>query len=97
MEYRCEDCCKNFSSKLSLTHHRDTAVYCLKLRGINHSKDEAICEHCSKKFSRKDILHTHLKTCKVLISEEREDCMSSLKNKISKHLELIRVHYPFLF
>jgi uncharacterized Zn-finger protein len=62
MSYKCDYCEKNFTSKVNLKKHVDTAKVCLNARGeepvVKH-----ICEYCGKIFTQKSNLGTHLKSC----------------------------------
>ena len=58
--YPCEHCQRTFTSKSNLSRHQSRARYCLQARGMEIKY--YTCQ-CSSRFTRKDDLHYHQKTC----------------------------------
>ena len=74
-DFKCEFCNKFFCSLSSLTNHKKTAKYCLKIQkekfpNMEIVKKEFKCEYFNKLFSSKNNLILHISTCKNKIEEE---------------------------
>jgi len=60
----CEFCKNVFSTKTNLNNHQKRAKYCLKLRGLDTTQTEHICDSCGKSFSGAYELKRHIGICK---------------------------------
>jgi len=83
----CIDCKNKFKTKESLSHHRKTAKYCLKLRGENAEINGIKCSGCNKNFTRKYTLKRHQINCNLKkehkqIKEEKQELKN--ENKMLK-------------
>lgn len=90
-EYKCEFCCKEFSTKTNLNTHQKTAKYCLEKQGMLFNNFN--CEYCNKTFS-KQRLNEHILLCKKQkdkyteeIVKQYEDCKSKLLEREAQLLE----------
>ena len=91
----CVFCKKIFQNNSSLTNHKKTAKYCLKIQGNEKDSLEYKCS-CDKVFYVKGHLITHEKTCNVknyaLIIKEKDKLLEEIvkekedKDKIIKEL-----------
>lgn len=80
----CEFCDKKFTTAFNLKNHKNTAVYCLKLRGGNVTKQYK-CEFCNENFTQKITLTKHSAICtgfKLQKTLEKE--IDSLKEKLKE-------------
>ena len=87
MEYKCEKCNKNYSSYQSLWIHNKKFHQSILTQVVhttpNTDSTKEIkfdCEYCNKKFSRKNNMVRHQKTCKEKNKKENKD--NELKNEI---------------
>ena len=94
MDFNCEYCNKNYTTKGNLSKHQRTAKYCLKIQetslGENLKKiDTFDCIYCSKKFYQKTHLNRHIEICSEKIKNEHEDIKNQLEmaNEKIKKLE----------
>ena len=76
----CEFCKNVFSTKTNLNNHQKRAKYCLKLRGLDTTQTEHICDSCGKSFSGAYELKRHIGICK------NNDSLKKANKKI-KNLE----------
>ena len=60
--YKCEFCEKILKTISSLNHHIKTAKRCLSLRK-DTTKEEFTCEFCTRKFTCRHYLISHLASC----------------------------------
>ena len=58
----CEFCNRKFSTAFNLENHKKTAIYCLKSRGENVTKQYK-CNYCDQTFTRKSSLTKHGESC----------------------------------
>ena len=96
MEFKCQYCEKNYTTKGNLLKHQRTAKYCLKIQEtlLGDDKIEKTetfdCNYCSKKFSQKTHLNRHIKICSEKIKKEYEDLKNQLliANETIKQLKI---------
>lgn len=55
-KYICQYCGKELVSKYSLSTHKKTAKYCLKLRSIPEETPKYFCRGCEKNFTTKQAM-----------------------------------------
>lgn len=84
-KFTCEHCSKTFKSKKTLTFHKNSTTYCLK---IQNKPIEKTCEHCYKKLSLA-ALKKHFCIAKT-IKEEKDNEIQQLQNEISSLIEEIK-------
>ena len=76
--YVCETCAKAFGTKGQLVEHRNSAKYCLKLRGKKEGEKKFICE-CSKVFYYRSSYGKHVSVCKNRVLKEKDEEFRSLQ------------------
>jgi hypothetical protein len=84
IEYKCEFCSKEFTTRTNLNTHQKTAKYCLEKQGI--VLNNFICEYCNKPFS-KQRLNEHVLLCKKKKDKYTEDIMKQFEECKLKLLE----------
>jgi len=67
MDYRCEYCNNNYSTKWNLKNHQKTNKQCIKIqKELDDNDIETLsysCEYCIKNFTSKHRLSKHLEVC----------------------------------
>ena len=71
------------STLYSLKTHQKTVKSCLKIQGKNEFNNFN-CEYCLKKFTTKDHLYTHYKSCKEKFVNTKDIEVEKLKKEIEK-------------
>lgn len=90
MEYKCEFCCKTFSTKSNLNTHVKTAKRCIKTRDKQITPDEFYsCDYCRKIFTRNDYLQNHLKICLEKIKLDKDIVVTELE-KVKEEILILR-------
>lgn len=90
----CEFCTKKFSTVYNLNNHKKTAIYCIKARGENVTK-QYTCEFCEEHFTQKSTLTKHIEICngvKTYVAFETQviSLKEKLKNKSQKNADLTK-------
>lgn len=66
VKYICDNCKATFDRKCTYTKHLQRKIKCVT--GLYKPKDNnIICEHCDKKFSRRDYLKKHADKCPMVM------------------------------
>ena len=91
----CNFCKNTFKNTSSLTHHKKTALYCLKLRNDDDKKNIKIfkCDDCYKTFSTKNRLFTHQKICKKMSDKDHIKELNEQVKSLQKENELYKDLY----
>lgn len=86
--YLCQYCDKSFTTQGNLTHHQQTAKYCLQRQGIDDVKTYPTCSHCQKQYTTTFRLQEHIKSCSVKLEQDREMEVEARISKISEEYEM---------
>ncbi len=86
-DYKCEICFTVFKTKSSLSNHKRTAKYCLKIQ--NKENDKYNCKYCNKKFTTKYSLELHCINCSVKKAREINDLKTETKKIKEVEFKLI--------
>lgn len=104
MSFLCNYCNNNFSTLSSLTKHKKSSKYCLKIQNkkILYLDSDYKCEYCKNTFTTKQRLLYHLNICKeqkmIFFKKKNKNLVESiifLKKEIEEQ-KIIIYHLSFL-
>uniref|UniRef100_A0A6C0CYZ9 KilA-N domain-containing protein n=1 Tax=viral metagenome TaxID=1070528 RepID=A0A6C0CYZ9_9ZZZZ len=88
---QCDYCKRNFKTVNSLNTHKNTAKFCLRIRGIIENTEKDVvhnCEYCDKILSTKGNLIRHLENCNIKLEKESNQ-KDNIKDEEIKNLNKI--------
>jgi len=87
-EHKCEYCNHSFSNKTNFNAHKKNAKFCLEIRGEEKKNNIFVCDFCSKEFTTKMRLESHLEVCKNFYIQrnisKNESIIQSLEKKLDE-------------
>jgi predicted nuclease with TOPRIM domain len=90
MSYICSYCNKEFKNQSSLSKHKITAKYCLKIQNGNVEDVGFKCEYCDKILISNQNLKLHLTKCNIkeykTIIDEKNKEIDELKRKLDENM-----------
>ena len=89
MPVLCKYCSNELSDASALNRHQRYSKYCLRIQNKDKTDENVFtCEHCTKSFSSKCRLKTHLDICKLKQKKEKEK--EKEKEKTESEIEQMR-------